>query len=88
MAILVTGVAGFIGFHCAQALLARGEQVIGVDCFLPYYRLDLKEARVAALIESRSNRSSTAVADSSAVTASSTPSDQPPAVLPLTFAAP
>jgi UDP-glucuronate 4-epimerase len=46
---LVTGVAGFIGFQLARALLAAGEPVIGVDCLVPYYRLDLKEARLAAL---------------------------------------
>lgn len=49
MAILVTGAAGFIGYHTARALLDRGEEVIGIDSFVPYYRLDLKEARVAAL---------------------------------------
>ena len=49
MAILVTGVAGFIGFHAAQALLARGEQVIGVDCVNDYYDVRLKEARLALL---------------------------------------
>jgi UDP-glucuronate 4-epimerase len=49
MTTLVTGAAGFIGFHTARALIARGERVIGVDSFVPYYRLDLKEARAAAL---------------------------------------
>ena len=49
MAILVTGAAGFIGFQTAKALLARGTAVIGLDSFVPYYRLDLKESRVAAL---------------------------------------
>ncbi|MGL6044060.1 MAG: NAD-dependent epimerase/dehydratase family protein [Sandaracinobacteroides sp.] len=49
MATLVTGAAGFIGFHVAQALLARGGEVVGLDSFVPYYRLDLKEARAAAL---------------------------------------
>jgi UDP-glucuronate 4-epimerase len=49
MATLVTGAAGFIGFHVARALLDRGEAVVGLDSFVPYYRLDLKEARAAAL---------------------------------------
>jgi UDP-glucuronate 4-epimerase len=46
---LVTGAAGFIGFHLAKALAARGEPVVGLDCLVPYYRLDLKEARLSAL---------------------------------------
>lgn len=47
--ILVTGAAGFIGFHAAQALLARGWQVVGIDSFSPYYDPALKEARFARL---------------------------------------
>lgn len=49
MAILVTGVAGFIGFHVSQALLARGEKVIGIDNVNNYYDPSLKEARLAQL---------------------------------------
>lgn len=49
MSILVTGSAGFIGFHVAQKLLDRGETVIGVDNYDPYYDVDLKRARVAML---------------------------------------
>jgi UDP-glucuronate 4-epimerase len=49
VAILVTGVAGFIGFHTARALLARGETVLGVDCVNDYYDVRLKEARLALL---------------------------------------
>lgn len=49
MSILVTGVAGFIGFHTARALLARGERVIGVDNVNGYYDTRLKEARLAEL---------------------------------------
>ena len=47
--VLVTGAAGFIGFHVARALLARGERVIGLDSVDPYYDVRLKEDRLAAL---------------------------------------
>lgn len=49
MAILVTGAAGFIGFHAARALLERGETVVGVDCLTDYYDVALKEARLSEL---------------------------------------
>ena len=49
MTIIVTGAAGFIGMHLCQRLLARGERVIGVDNFNPYYATSLKEARAARL---------------------------------------
>src|SRR5476651_1378668 len=51
MAILVTGAAGFIGSHVAQALLARGEQVLGIDNLNNYYDVGLKEARLARLAD-------------------------------------
>lgn len=47
--VLVTGVAGFIGMHVAERLLARGERVIGVDSLNAYYDPALKEARLARL---------------------------------------
>ncbi|WP_205769938.1 NAD-dependent epimerase/dehydratase family protein, partial [Microvirga sp. KLBC 81] len=47
--ILVTGAAGFIGYHVAARLLAQGHQVAGVDSFTPYYDVALKEARFARL---------------------------------------
>jgi UDP-glucuronate 4-epimerase len=47
--ILVTGVAGFIGFHVAQRLLERGETVIGLDNINEYYDPKLKAARLALL---------------------------------------
>ena len=43
---MVTGVAGFIGFHVANALLQRGERVVGIDNLNPYYEVSLKEARL------------------------------------------
>jgi UDP-glucuronate 4-epimerase len=49
--ILLTGAAGFIGYHVAEALLGRGERVIGVDDLNPYYDVRLKEARLARLAE-------------------------------------
>lgn len=47
--ILVTGAAGFIGFHLARRLLERGDQVVGLDNLCDYYDVSLKEARLAAL---------------------------------------
>jgi len=52
MAILITGVAGFIGAHAAQALLARGEQVIGFDNLNSYYSSKLKRDRLEKLTRS------------------------------------
>ena len=49
--IIVTGAAGFIGRFVALRLLDRGEQVIGVDDFNPYYDPALKQARIQALLD-------------------------------------
>ena len=49
MPILVTGAAGFIGYHVSAALLARGEEVVGVDIVNNYYDVRLKEARLERL---------------------------------------
>lgn len=49
MSVLVTGVAGFIGMHAAQALLDRGDEVVGVDNLNAYYDPRLKQARLATL---------------------------------------
>lgn len=46
MRCLVTGVAGFIGSHLAQALVAQGHEVVGLDCFTPYYERPGKEANL------------------------------------------
>lgn len=47
--ILVTGVAGFIGFHVARRLLASGRAVVGLDNLNSYYDPSLKQARLAEL---------------------------------------
>jgi UDP-glucuronate 4-epimerase len=49
MKILVTGAAGFIGFHTCRKLLARGDEVVGFDNLNPYYDVRLKEARLGEL---------------------------------------
>ncbi|HTP81562.1 MAG TPA: GDP-mannose 4,6-dehydratase, partial [Alphaproteobacteria bacterium] len=49
MTVLVTGAAGFIGYHVSTALLDRGDAVVGVDNVNDYYDPKLKEARVARL---------------------------------------
>ena len=49
MRVLLTGVAGFIGYHVAEALLARGDAVIGVDNLNSYYDVQLKRDRLARL---------------------------------------
>ncbi len=49
MRILVTGAAGFIGYHTAEALLRRGDEVIGLDNLNDYYDVGLKQARLDRL---------------------------------------
>jgi UDP-glucuronate 4-epimerase len=49
MTVLVTGAAGFIGFHTSRALLQRGDKVIGVDNLNDYYDVSLKQARLDVL---------------------------------------
>ena len=49
MKILVTGAAGFIGMHVCERLLARGDQVVGIDNLNDYYDVSLKKARLARL---------------------------------------
>ncbi len=51
MTILVTGAAGFIGYHVVCSLLSRGDEVIGVDNLNAYYDVSLKQARLDDLAQ-------------------------------------
>ncbi len=57
---LITGSAGFIGYHLCQRLLDQGWQVIGLDALTDYYEVSLKERRQAMLLEHPSFRTETA----------------------------
>lgn len=57
MKILVTGSAGFIGFHLTKALLERGDEVVGIDNINDYYDVNLKYARLGELGISASQES-------------------------------
>jgi UDP-glucuronate 4-epimerase len=47
--VLLTGIAGFIGFHCARRFLAEGHRVVGIDAVNDYYDVELKYARLRQL---------------------------------------
>lgn len=49
MKVMVTGAAGFVGSSLSEALIAAGHDVVGVDCFIPYYDRSVKEANLAGL---------------------------------------
>ena len=51
MTVLVTGAAGFIGMHCIERLLARGDHVVGIDNLNDYYDVALKEARLSRIAD-------------------------------------
>ncbi len=66
MRILVTGSAGFIGFHLSRRLLADGHEVLGYDGMTPYYDVRLKEARLALLRAAPTFRQVTAMLEDKA----------------------
>jgi UDP-glucuronate 4-epimerase len=49
--VVVTGVAGFIGGHLAQAALSEGHTVVGIDCLTPYYDVRIKQANLERLTD-------------------------------------
>ena len=51
MKVLVTGAAGFIGMHCIERLLARGDHVVGIDNLNDYYEVALKESRLSRIAD-------------------------------------
>jgi UDP-glucuronate 4-epimerase len=82
MKVVVTGVAGFIGMHCAERLLARGDEVIGIDNLSPYYSVQLKKDRLARLKHPRFKFHEQDIADAPAVERTFA-SERPEAVLHL-----
>jgi UDP-glucuronate 4-epimerase len=65
--VIVTGVAGFIGMHCAERLLARGDRVVGIDNLSPYYSVQLKKDRLARLNRAQFTFHGQDIADAAAV---------------------
>jgi UDP-glucuronate 4-epimerase len=65
--VIVTGVAGFIGMHCAERLLARGDRVVGIDNLSPYYSVQLKKDRLARLNRAQFTFQALDIADAAAV---------------------
>ena len=77
MRYVVTGAAGFIGSHLAEALVAAGHEVVGIDCFTDYYDPALKEENARGLDVRDASTSPRTSSTSPASTASSTSPAQP-----------
>lgn len=76
MKILVTGAAGFIGFHLCKALLENGHQIVGVDNLNAYYDIKLKQGRLAVLAQyERFRFAHTDIADENALTTVANPEE-------------
>jgi UDP-glucuronate 4-epimerase len=80
--VVLTGAAGFIGMHCAERLLARGDQVVGIDNLSPYYSVQLKKDRLSRLQHPRFSFHEQDIADAAAVSRIFA-KDKPDAVLHL-----
>jgi UDP-glucuronate 4-epimerase len=65
--VVLTGAAGFIGMHCAERLLARGDRVVGIDNLSPYYSVQLKKDRLARLKHAQFSFHELDIADAAAV---------------------
>ena len=83
MRFLVTGTAGFIGFHVARRLLADGHTVLGVDAMTPYYDVTLKQARHAELAKSNAFHGEIARLEDEAAFAEAMGGEQPEVILHL-----
>jgi UDP-glucuronate 4-epimerase len=65
--VVLTGAAGFIGMHCAERLLARGDRVVGIDNLSPYYSVQLKKDRLARLKHAQFSFHELDIADAAAL---------------------
>jgi UDP-glucuronate 4-epimerase len=82
MKVLLTGAAGFIGMHCAERLLARGDEVVGVDNLNSYYPVELKRDRLKRLVHPRFRFAELDIADGAALS-TLLDTEKPEAVLHL-----